>query len=53
MQKRQLKERLVPAAIACRSFIKMHHQVSTGSQVLNEANSPSTVVGHAATHPAG
>lgn len=37
---------------ACSSLIKMHHQISTGSQTLNEASNPGTVVGHSATHPA-
>lgn len=37
---------------ACSSLIKMHHQISTGSQTLNEASSPGTVVGHSAAHPA-
>lgn len=47
-----VKERLVPAVEACSSLIKMQHQVSTGSQMLNEAGSPGTVVGRSATHPA-
>lgn len=36
---------------ACSSLIKMHHQISTRSQTLNETSSPGTVVGHSATHP--
>lgn len=44
MLKSLLKERLVPAVGACSSLIKMHHQISTGSWVLNEAGSGGTVV---------
>lgn len=48
MLKSLVKERLVPAVGACSSLIKMHHQISTGSRILNEAGSGGTVGGGAA-----